>query len=199
MEENPTRICELLIGLVDVEVLGVDDVAGGPLALHIRTRSRPACGGCGGAVWSKGAAVVKLVGLPAFGRPVRLVWHKWRWRCPAASCVVGSFTEADERIAPARGALTARAGRWATMAVVRDARPVADVAAELGCDWHTANRAVLAWGEALLAADSARVGAVEALGLDETLFGRHGLNRTGFCGGSVYWFPTSAWSDCRAA
>ena len=60
------------------------------------------------------------------------------------------------------------------MAVGRDARPVADVAAELGCDWHTVNRAVLAWGEALLAADADRVGAVEALGLDETLFGRAG-------------------------
>ena len=60
----------------------------------------------------------------------------------------------------------------------RDARPVANVAAELGCDWHTANRAVLAWGEALLAADCDRVGAVEALGLDETLFGRSGPWRT---------------------
>ena len=30
--------------------------------------------------------------------------------------------------------------------VGRDAHPVADVAAELGCDWHTANRAVLALG-----------------------------------------------------
>ena len=178
MEENPTRICELIVGLGDVEVLGVDDVPGGPLALHIRTRARPPCGGCGGSVWSKGAAVVKLVDLPAFGRPVRLMWHKWRWRCPAASCDVGSFTEVDEQIAPARSALTARAGRWATVAVGRDARPVADVAAELGCDWHTANRAVLAWGEALLAADAARVGAVEALGLDETLFGRSGPWRT---------------------
>ena len=174
MEENPTRICELIVGLGDVEVLGVDDALGGPLALHIWTRARPACGGCGGAVWSKGTSTVGLVDLPAFGRPVRLMWHKWRWRCPAASCVVGSFTEVDEQIAPARSALTARAGRWATVAVGRDARPVADVAAELGCDWHTANRAVLAWGEALLAADTARVGAVEALGLDETLFGRSG-------------------------
>ncbi len=60
----------------------------------------------------------------------------------------------------------------------RDARPVTDVAAELGCDWHTANRAVLAWGEALLAANTARVGTVEALGLDGTLFGRHGRWRT---------------------
>ena len=40
------------------------------------------------------------------------------------------------------------------------------------------NRAVLSWGEALLAADCERVGAVEALGLDETLFGREGRWRT---------------------
>ena len=86
------------------------------------------------------------------------MWHKWRWCCPAASCDVGSFTEVDDQIAPARGALTARAARWATLAVGRDARAVSDVAAELGCDWHTANRAVLVWGEALLAADSERVG-----------------------------------------
>ena len=130
------------------------------------------------AVWSKGSARVGLVGLPAFGRPVRLVWHKWRWCCVDAGCPVGSFTEVDDRIAPARGALTARAGRWATVAVGRDARPVSDVAAELGCDWHTVNRAVLTWGEALLAADCARVGAVRALGLDETLFGRAGPWRT---------------------
>ena len=174
MEANPTRICELIVGLRDVEVLGVDDARGGPLALHIRTRGRPTCGGCGGAVWSKGTSLVGLVDLPAFGRPVRLMWHKSRWRCPAVTCDAASFTEVDEQIAPSRSALTARAGRWSTMAVGRDARPVADLATELGCDWHTANRAVLAWGEALLAADCDRVGAVRALGLDETLFGRQG-------------------------
>ena len=129
-------------------------------------------------MWSKGTSAVRLVDLPAFGRPVRVVWHKWRWRCPATSCPVGSFTEVDEQIAPARAALTARAGRWATIAVGRDARPVTDVAGELGCDWHTANRAVLSWGQALLAADCDRFGAVEALGLDETLFGRQGAWRT---------------------
>ena len=178
MEENPTRICELIVGLGDVEVLGVDDAPAGPLAVHVRTRRRPACGDCGGAVWSKGSAPVRLVDLPAFGRPVRLVWHKWRWCCPASGCGVGSFTEIAEEIAPARATLTTRAGRWATIAVGRDARPVSDVAGELGCDWHTVNRAVVAWGEALLAADCDRVGAVEALGLDETLFGREGPWRT---------------------
>ena len=43
---------------------------------------------------------------------------------------------------------------------------------------HTVNKAVLAWGEALLAVDCDRVGSVEALGLDETLFGREGRWRT---------------------
>ena len=43
---------------------------------------------------------------------------------------------------------------------------------------HTVNKAVLCWGEALLAADVERVGAVSALGLDETLFGREGRWRT---------------------
>ena len=178
MEENPTRICELVVGLGDVEVLGVDDEPAGPLAVHVRTRRRPSCGGCGGAVWSKATSAVRLVDLPAFGRPVRLIWHKWRWCCPAAGCGVGSFTEIAEEIALARAALTARAGRWATLQVGRDARPVSDVAGELGCDWHTANRAVLSWGQALLATDCDRVGAVEALGLDETLFGRQGAWRT---------------------
>ena len=110
------------------------DEAAGPLELHIRTRRRPVCGGCGGAVWSKGSTPVRLVDLPAFGRPARLVWHKRRWRCPAVGCPVGSFTEVAEQIAPARAALTARAGRWATMAVGRDARPISDVASELGCE-----------------------------------------------------------------
>ena len=58
MDENPTRICELIVGLGEVEVLGVDDAPGGPLGVHIWTRARPACGGCGGAVWSKGSAPV---------------------------------------------------------------------------------------------------------------------------------------------
>jgi len=163
----------------------VEDAPVGPLAVHVRTRRRPSCGGCGGAVWSKDTSAVRLVDLPAFGRPVRVVWHEWRWCRPAAGCGVRSFTEIDERIAPARAALTARAGRWATLQVGSDARPVSDVAGELGCDWHTTNRAVLSWGEALLAADCDRFGAVEVLGLDETLFGRQSAWRTPGWGISV--------------
>ena len=74
MECDPTRVCELLVGLGDVEVLGVEDEAGEPLGVHIRRRAeRPRCEACGGPVWSKGERSVELVDLPAFGRPVRLV------------------------------------------------------------------------------------------------------------------------------
>ncbi len=40
---------------------------------------------------------------------------------------------------------------------------------ELGCDWHTVNDAVLAYGQALLE-DPQRFGVVSALGLDEVAF-----------------------------
>ena len=38
MECDPARMCERLVGLGDVEVLGVDDEAGEPLRVHIRRR-----------------------------------------------------------------------------------------------------------------------------------------------------------------
>ena len=205
MERDSTRICELLVGLGDVDVLGVVDEPSAPLVVHVRIRHRPVCSGCGGLVWSKGTSAVRLVDLPAFGHPVRLLWHKHRWFCPATDCVTGSFTEVADEIAPTRSALTTRAGRWATTAVGRDARAVSDVAAELGCGWHTVNKAVLAWGEARLAVDADRVGSVEALGLDETRFGREGRWRTRWwctsivdvCGGQL--LDVVAGRDAQAA
>jgi hypothetical protein len=90
------------------------------------------------------------------------------------ACPAGSWTIVDDRIAVARAALPGRAARWVTTEVGRLGRSVNEVAVELGCDWHTVNDAVVAYGEALLAADVDRVGAVDALGLDETLFFRKG-------------------------
>ena len=162
------------MGLGDVEVLSVDDEGGGPLRVHVRCRAaRPPCGGCGGLLWSDGERAVVLVDLPAFGRPVRLVWHKRRWRCARRGCGAGTVTEADREIAPARALLTSRAARWATRQAGRG-RPLKDVGAELGCGWHAVNLAVQRWGGALLDADADRIAAVVALGLDETLFCRRG-------------------------
>jgi transposase len=57
---------------------------------------------------------------------------------------------------------------------------VAEVARELGCDWHTVNDTVIAYGSALVN-DADRIPAeVAALGLDETLFCRRGRWRQEF-------------------
>ena len=185
MEYDPTRMGEMLVGLGDVEVLSVADDEGEPLEVHVRCRAaRPACGGCGQRLWSDGERAVALVDLPAFGRPVRLVWHKRRWRCPRDGCEAGSVTELAPQIAPPRALLTSRAARWATRQAGRG-RPIKDVAGELGCGWHTVNSAVQRWGCALLAADTARISQVEALGLDETLLGRRSRFRAKTWGTSI--------------
>jgi len=166
-------MCEILVGLPEVNVLGVDD---GDLFLEIHVecrRLRPGCRRCGVLAHLKDQRIVTLVDLPCFGKPTRLAWHKRRWRCSEVDCPNGSWSEEDRRIAAPRFAITDRAGRWITEQVGRCARSVNEVARELGCDWHTVNDAVLAYGGALVD-DPGRFGAVAALGLDEVLFVREG-------------------------
>ena len=69
--------------------------------------------------------------------------------------------------------MTDRAGRWVTEQVGRRGRTVNEIAVELGCDWHTINDTVIAYGTPLVE-DPARIGDTDALGLDETLFARIG-------------------------
>ena len=38
---DPTRVCELLVGLGEVTVLGADDEPGGPVRVHVETCSDP--------------------------------------------------------------------------------------------------------------------------------------------------------------
>lgn len=178
METNATRMCALLVGLPDVHVLAVDDQPGRPLRVHVETAAEVmGCGGCGSRAWVKDRSEVALVDLPVFGRPAVLVWRKRRWRCPERDCAATTWTETDPRVAPARAAMTDRAGRWVTVQVGREGRTVAEVARELGCDWHTVMDAVVAYGTPLID-DPDRIGGVTALGLDETLFARTGRWRT---------------------
>ena len=85
MEVDPTRMCELLIGLPAVVIRGVlDDGAGSPLPVHVELRNgRRPCAGCGAASRVKERPEVSLVDLPAFGRRARLVWRKHRLVCVA--------------------------------------------------------------------------------------------------------------------
>ena len=93
MELDPTRLCALLVGLPDVFIV-VDAGLTGPIRIHVETTAITAfCAGCGSQAWSKDRPIVELVDLTCFGRPVRLVWRKRRWRCPHTWCRVGSWTE----------------------------------------------------------------------------------------------------------
>lgn len=81
----------------------------------------------------------------------------------------------DDRCAAVRvdntgGAMGDVAGRQARSAV-------SGVAADLACDWHTVNDAVMLFGK-LLIDDPAHYGTVESVGLDETLYKRDGPFRT---------------------
>ena len=165
------RMCELLVGLPDVDVVGVEDIPEGPLRVHVTCRQQDRwCRECGAWAELKDRAKIELVDLSAFGRQARLVWHKYRWVCPHVGCPAGSWTQTDPRIAWPRMLLTDRAGRWATEQVGRCARSVNEIAIELGCDWHTINDTVIAYGTALVDDDKDRFGVVEAVGLDEVLF-----------------------------
>jgi transposase len=72
--------------------------------------------------------------------------------------------------------MTTRAARWATVQVGHRGRSVAEVAADVDCDWHTVMDAVVVDGQPLID-DPHRFGAVTAVGLDETLFARVGPYR----------------------
>lgn len=173
METDPTRMCALIVGLPEVNVLGVEDEPGEPLRIHVETVTAVmGCAACGTRAWLKDQRPVTLVDLAAFGRPAVLVWHKRRWRCPEPGCEVKTFTEQQPEIAAARAGVTDRAGRWMCRQVGQG-QAVSAVAAELGCDWHTVMDAALAYGTPLVE-DPDRIGAVTALGLDETLFVRTG-------------------------
>jgi transposase len=108
-------MCELLVGLPEVNVLAIDDVAAEPLRIHMEVRSdRPGCAVCGVFAHVKDRPVVELVDLPCFGRATRLVWHKHRWRCPEESCSTRSWIGEELRIGAPRQAMSDRAGRWIT-------------------------------------------------------------------------------------
>ena len=174
LETNPTRVCALLVGLpASVRVIGVAPWVRWIEVFVETVGERPSCG-CGGRVHRHGHRQVRLVDLPVFGRPVRLVWSKQRWRCTGCGA---SWTDADGEVGTARCALTTRATRWVTLQVGRHGRTVSEVASELGCDWHTVMDAVVAVGTQLVD-DPARIGTVTAVGLDETLFAKLGRFRT---------------------
>ena len=178
VETDPTRMCEILVDLLDVDIKGLEGRHRESVTIHFECRRIDVgCVECGVLARVKDRDRVTLVDLPINGRPTRVVWHKRRFYCPEPECPMGSWSEVDTRIAFPRHLVTDRAGRWLTEQIGRNGRSVQEIAEELGCDWHTINDTLVRYGEALLDDDENRIGVVEALGLDETLFVREGEYR----------------------
>ena len=97
MERDPIRICELLVGLPEVAVLGVIDEPGEPLIVAIETRGAvPVWVECEQGADLKDRDAVDHVDLAMFGRPARLRWIKRRFRCLTPECSTGSWTEVND-------------------------------------------------------------------------------------------------------
>ncbi len=109
---------------------------------------------------------VEIRDLACFGRPARLVWRKRRWRCVDADCEAKTWTETSPECSR-RALLTRRAAAEACRQVGENARPVAELAEELGVCWWTVMAAVIEHGTPLVE-DPDRVGEVAKLGIDET-------------------------------
>ena len=158
MECKHKRMCEVMAGLGDVDETPRCGPPAAPRPGFAHLQYLRCALVVGGGCEPKGERLVEPAGLTVFGRRVRLGWRKHRRECPGKACGAGSFTEQDLRVAPERGLLTCRAGRWAAEMMGREGRAVSDAARELGCDGVRSTRS-----HPLLDADEGRIGAVEAV------------------------------------
>ena len=176
---EPTEIVRALVGLKDVRVLHYRRCGPDVELMIEQVVNDVRCPSCAGPARVKERPVVRYVDLPVFGTAMRLAWRKHRMRCVDVECPRRSFVLDDHRIAAKGCLLTTRAAKWATTQV-GGGRTVSEVAAELDCDWHTVNDAVMVYGQSLLAADRRRLNQTTAIGLDETSFVRVAGARTSY-------------------
>jgi transposase len=165
---DATGLAEAMLGLEGFMVLGVAETAAEVVIRIETTKDLVGCPGCGVVATAHDRMPVEYRDLAVFGRPARLVWAKRRWRCEERLCEVRTWTETSPAFS-ARCLLSRRAATEACRQVGRNARPVAQLADELGVCWHTVMEAVREHGEPLVD-DLDRVGEVRMLGVDETTF-----------------------------
>jgi transposase len=157
-----------MLGLLGFVVLAVSDHDGEFETAVETTADLVGCPECGAVAELHDRRPVWVRDLPVGGRPAVLVWVKRVWRCPHAMCGKRTWTETSEAIRP-RASLTERARAEICRRVGEDGTSVAAVAREFGIGWGTAMAAVAAHGQPRVE-DPARLQAVAAVGVDETVF-----------------------------
>jgi transposase len=163
-----TGLAEVLLGLPGFRVLNVVETDCEVVIWVETVAARAHCPTCGVRAEPQDRMRVDVRDLACFGRPARLVWNKRRWRCRESLCSARTWTETSEHV-DAQAVLTRRAGVEACRQVGENARPVSQLADELGVCWWTVMNAVIEHGTPLVD-DPDRIGAVGQLGVDETSF-----------------------------
>jgi len=159
-------VAEVMLGLPGFRVLEAQQQEVELVRVVETTPVLTGCPECGVVASGHDRMRVAYRDLPAFGRPVRLVWVKRRFRCEEELCEASTWTETSPFLA-SRCLLTRRAGLECCLQVGANARPVSQLARELGVAWHTVMDAVREYGQPLID-EPGRVGEVRALGVDET-------------------------------
>jgi len=161
----------LLLGIEGLAVQRVQLTADGARVVHVVTDddSAAGCPSCGVLSTSvKGHALTRPRDVPYGQAPLRLVWHKRRWRCMERACPRGSFTESLPAV-PARARVTTRL-RTECGAGIADRFSCVKAGAEhYRVSWPVAHAAFVAHVDPVLAEP---LPPVQVLGIDETRRGK---------------------------
>jgi transposase len=165
------RGATLLLGIDGLAVERVELVERGARVAHVVTtdETAAACPSCGVISTSvKGHATTHPRDVPYGEAPLRLVWHKRRWRCRERACARGSFTESLPEV-PAGARLTARLRRGCGAGIAEQFSCVLAGAQHYMVSWPVAHQAYVAHVTGQLAKP---LPPVSVLGIDETRRGK---------------------------
>lgn len=160
-----------LLGLEGVAVARVELDPFGGRVVHVVTvdETAAACPSCGVLSTSvKERVRTRPRDVPHGSTPLRLVWHKTRWRCLESLCVRGSFTESLPQV-PARSRLTTRLRQLVGAGVAEGFSCVLSAARAHGVSWPVAHAAFV---EHVTPQLEQELPAVAVLGIDETRRGK---------------------------
>lgn len=129
------------------------------------------CPGCGRPGYSLGSRTRRLAHEPQGHQPTTPVVYVGRYHCRVCSHF---WCDDISQAAPPRAKLSFGALRWGLVCLIADNMSMNRIAAHLAVAWHTANEAILAYGDELLLADSTRFEDVRVIGVDEHVWRHRG-------------------------